>query len=659
MNLTSLLKIDMELIHGMPTQGNDVVDLQRERILHQNGKKLRQIEERMLTGKEIQVSVKSIDEVVQRVLYYTVHKDKTPDFTASELRIISYYLSKLQGNDEAFNFAVRLLDNNWRELFINGLVFYVLNSWNQIRGDYKAIVCELLQRRLIEYSGNIKRYQALGNHADYFEENGPIRLAALLNQRNETLENAPIILGYKPSTISWSFYSDVIIKNVLTKGISNESEVETILNKHNLDRTRKLVFANLIIKAEKNASSEEQMRLGRFASRIIGDVSLASTWAPFTGATSEDVYKLRRAKELVNLWYSRIIIEVFFEVCCQDKSRQKFWLKYVNDVEDFRVAGSTMVRNNLRNDPRSRDMYTRFFVETSSEVAQTSALILCIKDKVFVEFSDTGALHIYKHGRSQLKSIQQGRKYIDKVEDLKTKDIPLLVETNGGYYYLNEEGRLHHRGEWEGRLRRWMEHYMSSSNTSRMSFSKGVDDKVFAAKPIEDKAPVLRQDFDPEKETVSDSPQKPKTSATPSLNNHPDTRAHRHTEEKHLFSELPEFENSDYKVEMSSAIQDNEDNIPMASKWIAEDRCRVIAKRTGYYYIQFKSGKVVKLVDMASEEPIRGSIWIKRPRTDGWRQIIHEYENQRFSIGYIKEFSKFVMFKRKENISKIKQFQFE
>ena len=117
------------------------------------------------------------------------------------------------------------------------------------------------------------------------------------------------------------------------KEINDLSIVEEILSRHKLDRTIKLVFANLIEKAEKDGSELIQTQISKFANRLMGDISLSATWAPFIGATEADANKLRNAKNLVNLWFARKIIEVFFEVCVQDKSRKEFWLEYVNYIK--------------------------------------------------------------------------------------------------------------------------------------------------------------------------------------------------------------------------------------------------------------------------------------------------------------------------------------
>lgn len=490
--INDLLKLDVSLFRDIPLQANAIVDHQLEKVLVRNCRELVSIEERVLVDKEIQVSRKSIDAIVQKVLYYAANDDTDAEWTCYELRIISYYISQLQGDDRAFSYAIQLLDKEWRDLFIRGLAFYVLNTWNLIRPNYRSQVCSLLRKKLVAYKGNIKHYITLSNHADYFDNSGPMRVEKLLLARGMRLEEAPSILGYKPSTIAWSFYSDVIISYLLEKGIANQDEIERIFTEHNIARTKKMVFANLIIKEDSIGDPFTQSKLSRFASKIIGDVSLASTWAPFEGATSEDVEKLRKAKELVTLWFTRLIIDVFFEVCVQDGNRKEFWLNYVDDIIDFRIAGSSLVRRNLQSDSRISGMFARYFIETSSYKSETSALILCIKNKVFVEFSNIGALYVYEHGNRILSFIERGVRHINRVEDLKTKEMPPLVN-----YWYNPEGRLPHCGEWQIRLRNWMEFCIKHSEAPGMTFQKTPDNQLFKEIPIQDNAPTLRTDYKP------------------------------------------------------------------------------------------------------------------------------------------------------------------
>lgn len=297
------------------------------------------------------------------------------------------------------------------------------------------------------------------------------------------------ILGYKPSTIAWSFYSDVIVSYISKTGIKEENSVEHILSLHGLERTKKLVFANLIIKEEQSGDAFSQNKLSRFATKMIGDVSISTTWAPFTGATTEEISKLRQAKDLVNLWYARIVIDVFFEICVQDYARKEFWLNYVDMVDDFRVAGSFIVMRQLESDPRINGMLSKYFIRTTSVTSQTAALILCMKDKVFVEFSDTGALYAYEHKNAKLRSIESGRKYIDKVEDLKKTSLPLLVKSysyNCYYYDYNPEGRMPHSGDWQFRLRRWVQRMVVDRDAPKMTFSSKADDRIFRNTSIED-----------------------------------------------------------------------------------------------------------------------------------------------------------------------------
>lgn len=102
--------------------------------------------------------------------------------------------------------------------------------------------------------------------------------------------------------------------------------LEDIFDRHGLDRTKKLVLANLVEKADDKGDDVERSLLCKFINRVLGDVTLASTWAPFPGATEADAQKLKKAMKLVNMWFTQQIIEVFFDVCVQDQDRRNFGL---------------------------------------------------------------------------------------------------------------------------------------------------------------------------------------------------------------------------------------------------------------------------------------------------------------------------------------------
>lgn len=164
-------------------------------------------------------------------------------------------------------------------------------------------------------------------------------------------------------------------------------------------------MANLVEKADDKGDDVERSLLCKFINRVLGDVTLASTWAPFPGATEADAQKLKKAMKLVNMWFTQQIIEVFFDVCVQDQDRRNFWLDYVSYVSGFKIVGSSSVKHMLQSNQKIGGMFQRHFIETNSRYSQTSALVLFIKDKMIVEFSDYGALYVYNRAHYQVKKL--------------------------------------------------------------------------------------------------------------------------------------------------------------------------------------------------------------------------------------------------------------
>lgn len=454
-DIFSLLNISSETFQDFPLQAILVTDHQTEKMINSNMRRLKQIESMMLSDKQIQVSTQSIEEVIHKVRKAVKTSAMEIKWSVYELRIVSYYMVKLQNDSEAFTYALLTLENNWRNLFFNGLIFYIMNAWNSMPKKCREDTCKLITSQLNKYQDKNKRYLMLKNHANFFEENGPLRVASLIENINEDLSNAPILIGYKPSTFSLSYYSDVIINYFKKKSTDDLSLIEDVLTKHTLNRTKKLLVANLVEEADQNRTELRQTQISKFASRVLGDISLSSTWAPFNNATPEEEEKLRHARELVNKWYARKVIEVFFDVCVQDPDRKTFWLRYINYITNFRIAGSSAVKFSLNADYRISEMFHYYFVETNSRKNKTAALILYIRDKVFVEFSDLGSLYIYNKDNSTIKTLIN-KKYIDSINDLKDTFLPQAVDASEyGYFYFSQEGNMRHAGKWQYRLDYW------------------------------------------------------------------------------------------------------------------------------------------------------------------------------------------------------------
>lgn len=644
----SLLNINQDVLKDFHLQANRVDDRQTERVIHQNLRKLKEIEGRMFASEEIKVSKQSIEEVLYKV-QEAAHSGKTnmDDWTMRELRIVSYYMMKLQNDDDVYVYALSLLEKGWRNMFFNGIVFYVLNSWNLIKPELRKLTCQLLIEELQHYSDNNRKYLMLKNHANFFEEAGPARMAALLKSKRQDVREAPQILGNKQSSFVQSYYSDVIVKYYEKADVDIDT-LEEVFELHTDNRTKKLVFANLVVQADNSGDAVRQTQISKFINRILGDVTLAATWAPFPGATTEEAQKLKRAMQLVNLWFARRIIETFFEVCVQDRDRKIFWLNYVQYVSGFKIVGSTMTKRALQNDPRTNTMFLRHFIETNSNYSQTSALVLCIKNKVMVEFSDTGALYVYNQGHNQVKFLRNGVRFMNSTNDLKIPSMQLLVETYdwGGHYY-NEEGRMTHQGYWQTRLTSWMrDKVLTSSNTSSSYFDT-KDDATFVAKALPKEKPITKpvvQKAQPvqevpkylEKSTTTQRVQTPQIQKT--------------VTQKSLFeSPKPVMATPVSKPlppKAKQAVYEKKIAFMLSSKWVFNNTCRVVCNNRGFYVNIIKGQKFVFLCGLtAGVKPI-GSIWVKRPNSSGWFQIVHSVMGKELPVGFLKQGRGGLMYKQ-------------
>lgn len=618
-NIYSLLGISEDVFKNYHLQANTVADHQTEKVIVANVRRLKQIEEKMITGGQIKVTLKTVDDVLQKLVKCAHSSDHTKEeWSSYELRVISYYLMKVQGDDLAHDYGLELLDSKWKNLYFNGLVFYVLNGWNLMQKQYRDKVCSLIVKRLRTYKENNKKYLLLKNHANFFEENGPLRLAALLKTKELDLVEAPRIIGYKTSMLSLSYFSDVIINYLKGSHFDNPDKYEDIFSKHDLDRTKKLVFANLVVAADESGNPFEQNQLSKFAHRTLGDISKSVTWTPFTGAQDADVSKLRYAKDLVNKWYVRKVIEVFFEVCVQDAARKKFWLQYATDghIKDFRIAGSTLVRQKMQNDDRISTLFSRFFINTNSKSSQTAALILYIRNKVLVEFSDTGALYAYNKSNDVISFIRKGRSYVTSVGDLKLTSLSSLVEMDYYKLYFYEEGKLHHRGEWQYRLSKWLNRMVLSVEDT--STNDSLDDSVFKAMPLPSQSPapdlIEENEVEEKSQHINNDSQKPIIQTT--LN---------------LFSDDSE--------------EENRISIRISSKMIL-GRFRVVGNERGFYINV--GNRFVHIRNLDENEYSIGNIWVKHPK-NGWFNVVHFDSGITTDLGYIKIEKNWLLYKAKES----------
>ena len=582
----SLLNVNQTLLSEFPLQAVLVDDLQTQKNIAKNIKRLNQIEDAVSSGEYINVNSSLIKETLHKAKGAVVQENQVVQWSFSELRILSYRLLELESDDRTFQYVLDLLEKDWLDLYLNGLVFYVLKGWTELNPEHRRDVCNMIRLHLGNYQGGFTRYVHFKECIDLFDENGPLRLSVLLNQRSYSIFDAPSLLGLRSQAITYAYFSDVIIDFVKQNYIEDITSLYELFQKHHLTRTKKLLLAHLVKEADEMGSERRQTAVGRLAANILGNIGLNSTWAPFKGATLEEIGQLKTAKELVNKWYARKVVNVFFEICVEDPMRKAFWLQYVDYVSDFKIAGSSAIRQYLNSDSRVGNMLHDYFIETNSKAQKTTALILKIKDKIFVEFSDTGALYIYDKGNKIVKNILF-LKNIGSISELKNPYMVQAITQDNGYYYFCKEGNMRHSGFWQSRLQAWF-------------------DKIMQLKP----------NYIGSKEDIQ-------------INSH-----------NSKIIELPKHEEP---TSIAAGQYIDHIEIKLNSKWVFGNVCRIVADLNGYYLEVSSLNGFFYLKPLVSND-LQGSIWLKK-HDSNQLEVVHVDNTQEITIGYLKELCGFIFFR--------------
>lgn len=604
-NIYGLLNLNQDIFENFALQGRLIENnVETDRVLRNATRKLKAIEDRMQDdGKRPDFHQQSIEEVIEKVKRET--NGSNEEWTIKELRIVSYYMIRLRNDQKVFNHALQLLENNWKDMFINGLMFFLMNSWNICSDNLLIGVSEVVKRHLVNYSGSIKRYLILKQQTDQLEKSGPARLATLLSAKNIPLDDAPTILGYKVSSLSFPYFSDVIINFFKRKHEIDYDEMEAIFKKHSLDRTKKLIYAYLVEKAEDSGDGNFQGAVVRSARRILGDINLSTTWAPFTGATAEDIWQLNKARDLIIAWGARKTVDAFFDVCVQDSRRRKCWLEYVGNIMDYRIVGSTSIRTKLQSNSEVAPLLKSCFIETNSRVSTTAALVLFIKDKVFVEFSDVGSLYIYNSSNRVIRDIKRKR-FLDSTGDLKDTSIGMAIDQYSSWSYLYyDEGRITHRGEWENRFRRWMREKMDINPGQKVKYSiqkpiQTSNQQRFGVEKLDDDKPV------PKFQAVTSNVDKFESSVSIGTASQPSLFSNK--EVPRVKSSIPIESSTPYPgSRVKREIQG------LQSTWIFDDSCRVMADKDGIY-VNLKKNRRTYYIAPSKINKLDGcNIWLVSP----------------------------------------------
>lgn len=437
---------------------NTIVSHSQERAFETNKRHLTIITDKYSYEKDLVVDENDQKELLRKfdTMFYENKRKGFYDnlFSLRDLKRLCYCLYLFGNEFDKVEFFVFLLNENWKDSFMNGLLSYLLSNWNSSNSDSIKVVRILLLSHLGIYNGNRKKFVTLKQNIDFLYENGPIKLGKLVRLKQFSKKYFTDIFDITESCIGYSYYSKAII-SYYENNYSDLSGLKELMTAHNNMKTNKILLPYFIMYADNYFTEIQQDELRSLAIAQIGDPSINSNWAPFDNASIIEESNLKESQRILNEWLTNRFITVFFEKCLVDYERKLFWLRYVKHIHSFKILGSRQISEILKQDSRIKDVLNAKYIQTNSTRRLTSALAMYIKDYVIIEFSDVGAVYIYKKDNSMASLLAQYR--IDSIDSLKTPSLEPIYYSDTYYNYFRDEGRLVHNGFWQSRMDSWIQ----------------------------------------------------------------------------------------------------------------------------------------------------------------------------------------------------------
>ena len=393
------------------------------------------------------------------------------DFKSSELRRLSYILYELADNQSLFGYANLLLKKHWSDSYFKGVLYVYLCFWRELSNSNKDLLFAVVHDKLEGYNGRLKKYLLLKENMHYLKpsgDNGPRTLGLYAYKKLNTLLEMPGLFSLRENAIVFSYFDRAIYSFYVKKiaGLLDQlsdanflvafyQDLRGVLDISKSDWVCKMVISEWIIKSDVLVKNNLNLRnlIERSAHDYIGDTLIDANWT-LKGADIEDTDKLNQARKILKRWDIQEHISVFFKKCVTDPDRLDFWLRYIDYIDGLKIIGSASIKEKLMLDDSMKKTINSIFIETDSSQSQTSALAMHIHKYIIVEFSDTGAVYVYKDMSEYSKFFSRSR--IGNIRDLKQTQLSYIVYSNRYDYYFYDEGRLPHQRGWQDKLSSWL-----------------------------------------------------------------------------------------------------------------------------------------------------------------------------------------------------------
>jgi hypothetical protein len=394
--------------------------------------------------------------------------DKNFDFDRRELRTLTYSLNfsekrlpSIFSQIIELRHVLRLLDINWKDSFLFGLMDCFLRNWETKHRKSLELLEQFIFGKVDKYIGNRNALIAFKNNKQFFNsKNGDLILGDVIARQHKPIEEAAKFLGVPESWFIYPYFSKVILTNYERNKDNISNEINRIINAiliHNNSVTSKRLISKIIIQTNRRNFEHLQEKVKKIAFLKIGDPANTIKWAPFENASEAEKLELNEARNILNEWIAKQFIDVFFRVCINDERRKIFWLNIASRTRlTFKVYGSQRTKYMLKMEEKIAEYVDARF-ETVTSKKEVSAFILYIGDYMLIEFSNEGyACCAYRINSPNCPTLDSK---LSSVDDLRNRDLSLAITSDSKFYYHSDEGRLFHKDGndiWEAKFNNWI-----------------------------------------------------------------------------------------------------------------------------------------------------------------------------------------------------------
>lgn len=445
------------------TNGKKLITHETKSVFNENINSLKIIASQQSTSSEIP-KVELTEEVY---LKFKDLQDKPNEillnsFSKREVRLLVWSLDFKDKDSillsKQFSKFISLINEYWRDSYIIPLWYILLKNWNTLtlnKSRFSEYV-EVLKSKCDAYDKSRRDVLAIKSHFDFWKNtNGVDLFVNVMISNNIHMSNVCQSLNLNANFIGTGYYYEsflLYLKRVKEANINNDLVAETVLEIRGIQETKyKLLYLSVLLIYPKFKSEISEIK--RAAFDIIGDPIVKRHWEN-KHLNEEEAELVENARKRLMVLMNKKFIKLFFSKLVQDPRRETYWLKFIDDIEDIKFIGNTLNYKILKNNQEiSKYVDARYTITRSNQ--STSALIFWAKDYVFVEFSDTGSVYVYRK-----ESFNIRLNYVERISDLKKWPRGMsIVKNEGQYYSLRSEGTLIHSGSWESRLDVWMRKY--------------------------------------------------------------------------------------------------------------------------------------------------------------------------------------------------------